>query len=399
MTFKFLKFPLIAATVLLASCSSEEDIPAIPNTPSENAIAFSTYVGNNQSRASVMTLDELKQSKKGFGVFASYTQNQSWADGQQLPNFMYNQHVTFYRNAWTYSPVKYWPASNAENISFFAYAPYFADSETDVEPTTTSILGLPSKSVNGDPIIKLQVGSNVKDQFDLVYASGLDVTNSVGTVPLQFKHALARVGFTVTGWESDVSSGTFDANTTVYINAISLSTNRLGASLNMRTGEWFNSIALRSHVFILTSENMQHNAIKCGEVQGRPLNTDDGYMMIIPDAELYDGMSHSYCLLVDYTVETVDPSLASGKVVTRNKVYQLITPNFEQGKAYTINIHLGMGGSNPGEFEPEPDDPMPVDPNPDDPTIPTPPTSGGHIKFSATMTDWANPGTTVTVNL
>ncbi len=114
-----------------------------------------------------LTNNTIKDANAGFGVFAYYSANQTiktWGAWDittnpaspvainKVPNFMYNQKVTWdgTLNKWDYSPVKYWPngtdAANAtgapsntateqaaQYLSFFAYAPYVfagADYET-----------------------------------------------------------------------------------------------------------------------------------------------------------------------------------------------------------------------------------------------------------------------------
>ena len=142
----------------------------------------------------------------GFGVFAYYTGNSAWADAgaSTIPNFMYNQEVTYDTDHWTYSPVKYWPNNNnpadgsgatgsqsKSYISFFAYAPYNGNGISLSEYPNTA---------TGAPTITYTWGK----EDDLLYASQLNCykydsdddkdNGRVGdVVSFNFAHALALV--------------------------------------------------------------------------------------------------------------------------------------------------------------------------------------------------------------
>ena len=171
---KHLFFAATAALVL-ASCSSDSvDFTQadVLQAQDDNSVQFSTYMGKTgTTRAevsksysqgtignaddAVQGITDLKEAR--FGVFAYQTTSTDYVPATPtvlVPNFMYNQEVWFDdanssgKNAWVYSPVKYWPngidAQNAANapsntagevlsggkLSFFAFAPYTAATST-----------------------------------------------------------------------------------------------------------------------------------------------------------------------------------------------------------------------------------------------------------------------------
>ena len=109
------------------------------------------------------TLQTGTHSASGFGIIAYTTGNTAWSSWKgtsgHVPNFMYNQKVTYSTDHWTYTPVKFWPndfaVGNVDNsegtdedgsaqgsvaggkVSFFAYAPW-VDVLSYTTPSTTT---------------------------------------------------------------------------------------------------------------------------------------------------------------------------------------------------------------------------------------------------------------------
>lgn len=392
MNNKFLILSCVAFGAM-ASCSDSEDIKM--SNVKDDSISFNPYVGRAQSRAIAADIKTLQQSDKGFGVFANWESGKVWESSSKMPNFMNNQQVTYAAGQWTYSPLKYWPASSAEKVSFLAYAPYVANGTfSDNELSTVAS----ASYQEGKGVVATYVmGESIEKQDDFLYASAIDKTNEEETISFAFSHALAKIGFKVIGWETSEAK---DTATKVIVNAISLSTQLGSGDFILDEGQW-SSIALgeNTKAYVLKGELIQNNEFTNADRMSGQLNTEDGYVFTIPAVgDKYP----SYCVLVDYSVETQDASLPEGKLVTRNKVYRTIAPAFEQGKAYTLNIHLGLCGStgdkddsrsgNPGFGSPEP-----VDPSPEDPTKPSMPSAASSIKFSASVNGWDNEGNGVEI--
>lgn len=196
--------------VLMVSCSKDEVTPEVDTAPevdTSGAILFTASRPSSYITRNMIENVEALQSK-GFGVFAYYTGDQNWstAGASTIPNFMYNQQVTWASEQWTYSPVKYWPnnnnpaddsgASGSESknyLSFFAYAPF----------TSSAIFS--GNDAKGAPSVNYTWGA----ENDLLYAAqtdrykydNSDDANDNGrigeTVLFNFRHALCKVQFKV----------------------------------------------------------------------------------------------------------------------------------------------------------------------------------------------------------
>ena len=164
---QFKLMALASAAMLFAACSQENLLSPqeqLAQSPENNAIQFGTYLGKTgttragaegtiTNEALTTTAGDIKTA--GFGVFAYYTNGTSYAVGSTAtPNFMYNQQVTYPSDAWTYSPIKYWPNEFAAGdvdtqdpdaqgaaqhglVSFFAYAPWVSTPTTDTDAALT----------------------------------------------------------------------------------------------------------------------------------------------------------------------------------------------------------------------------------------------------------------------
>lgn len=265
---KFYLCAIVAA--MFAACSNEDlSVAEQPKTSEVNdgAIRFDAYTQRALTRGD-MTIDALKASADdGFGVFAYYTDNNSY-DGLSTPNFMYNEHVTWLTDKWTYAPVKYWPneygstaqAEETDKVSFFAYAPW-----VDVTPATgklaaasdIGITGLSRNSAAGDPLVKYVVSLDPATAVDLCWgvcddaswvAEGgnqamnvgkpwLDVTHPATIdqkMKFQFKHALAKLNVQVDAYVDDVNNlAALAAGTKIYIRSITFTGFAMKGALNL----------------------------------------------------------------------------------------------------------------------------------------------------------------------
>lgn len=112
-----------------------------------------------------------------IGVFA-------YLNSSDFPNFMNNQKVTYDGVNWNYSPVKYWPNNEKDELSFYAYYPSSTiNSQIKVSTTDT-----------GNPIVTYD---NTKADVDLMVAQTptQHFFTSKDGVKFNFSHLLARVKF------------------------------------------------------------------------------------------------------------------------------------------------------------------------------------------------------------
>lgn len=351
--FGFLAMAAIAAT----GCSSELENAA---ELKGNAIEFGTYVGRDaNSRATV--LNEAGLQASGFGVFAYYTAQTDYADGAPA-NFMNNQKVEFTTD-WTYSPLKYWPNNPGDKVTFFAYAPY-------------NVAGAVLTPNAGT--ITFTVADAVADQKDLTVSGASETKNLTkqaftGKVNFNFKHVLARVGLNVEAMvdlvngdgtgdaDTDQPNGTLDDKTTIKVTKVEL----IGkfdkeATINLGTSAWSGVEAPSDDVtFTWEAANFDTDVANKVTTTKQQLNNANNYAMLIPQE--VTGMT----VKITYDVITTDANLTGGE----SKITNVITSapfnfNFEQGKAYMFNLHLGMTS----------------------------------VKFSASVADWET-GSEIVVNL
>lgn len=178
---------LILAACNMA-CSPEDDRlpgnsvnPESPEASSPSPIGFSTDASGTRGTGYGPTV-----LPEAIGVYASQTHGEF--DGSSaMMNFMQNQKVEHdaEKNTWSYKPVKFWPWSPADKVSFFAYAPYNATG-----------LKLPEKTVTGYPKLTYTVPATEKEQTDLLVATPIMERNS-GDINFSLKHALTKVNFGV----------------------------------------------------------------------------------------------------------------------------------------------------------------------------------------------------------
>lgn len=255
---RHIKLLLLAATPVVVACNGIEDCADLQPSPSQQElqpVTFGAYVNRNSTRAGAtgeLTLTTLQNAAVGFGVFSYYTDGHLYSQ-MSLPNFMYNQQVTYDNGTskWTYTPLKYWPnetgadtmSEDVDHVTFFAYAPHVnndlntgkvievidpvtgkATPETDA---TTGIFGLSRAKDSGDPMVKYRVTYDPTKVVDLCWSTPvMDATKpAVGTtVNFNFKHALAALNVQI---DADVDlaahadpGNALDANTRIYVRSI-----------------------------------------------------------------------------------------------------------------------------------------------------------------------------------
>ena len=348
---------LALAALATTSCSNEET-KAIE--PQSNAIEFGTYLGRDAiSRGSVFTTTDMESA--GFGVFAAYTGQEAFSS--QPMNFMSNQEVTKSGDNCTYSPLKYWPNNPGDKVSFFAYAPY---NVTGATPGTTAAT------------VDFIVQDAVASQKDLVVADALknNLKPSISDkVTFDFKHVLARIGLNVEAMFDKVNSdatgdsdnstenGIKAGETTIRVTNVQL----IGAFdkdgvIDLTNSTWDLGTPNNATYYEWTPSNFDSSVADDVTTTKQQLNDANSYAMIIPQ----DMTTSKVKIRVTYTVTTTDGKLEGGKTVITNTIESSeFAFNFEQGKAYMFNLHLGMTS----------------------------------VKFSATVSNWEDAANETVVNL
>ncbi len=206
----------MAMVLLIVACTAEEDERTAAVGDSMPVAFHATMEGEQPTRAlNITDLTAMQATDKGFGVFGCYTGLYKYSDSNVHPDFMYNEHVTYNTDKWTYSPVKYWPngegqasvntGENPHYVSFMAYAPWTEDERDEAEPDASThpeeycISAFSAQGALGNPWLtyRLIPQANLDKQVDLLYAvAQLDQKKPITADPIvfQFNHALACVG-------------------------------------------------------------------------------------------------------------------------------------------------------------------------------------------------------------
>ena len=184
--------------LLLSACSSSDpDVPGEEPAQSNVPVAFKAVSKWDMDTSTRLTEDEKGHlsfdDKESIGIFAYYNQN---GVVSTTPNFMNNQQATYSSSSWNYSPVKYWPTNDNDNLSFYAYYPYRGSDDKD---TIQAISSLEGDSKNPLKIAYCCPKANI----DLMASQKIEnkkySTDTDGDkVSFKFQHLLARVKFTFT---------------------------------------------------------------------------------------------------------------------------------------------------------------------------------------------------------
>ena len=356
---KFVMGIAAMAALTLVSCSSDDLDSFSDNSSKNEAISFDGYLGRsavavNGTRGSVETKETLKT--KGFGVFGKYDAG----DGKTSDaNFFVNQKVTYSNSKWTYTPLKYWPTQG--QINFYAYAPH-KEGQTLKESTNTFDFTVEPEAAN---------------QIDLLWANatGQIKTNFEGTtkekVKFLFKHALSRLGYTVklsgnynssdatftlkkitlAGSPDDETKGAFYKTGIIDLSKTDSKENL--SKTNTTTGLWTAATSADNKQYfkwfdgsyIVESSGSKHPTNSDGVDY-----SDKDYLFVIPQdfsekieeaGQQKDNPDKLY-VIVEY-----DVTYTSSSTKITNKVYKKLPIKFEQGKAYMLNLTIGL----PIEFD------------------------------------------------
>ena len=324
---KFVMGIAAMAALTLVSCSSDDLNSLSDNSSKNEAISFDSYLGRsavavNGSRGSVVDKTQLHNSADGFGVFGNYSPTEG-----QTSNLFNNQKVTGDVSAedkWKYDPVRYWPTQG--HIDFLAYAPY-ADGTT---LNNTSI----------DFTV-----SSITEQKDLLWAKADGQTKEKGKVTFKFAHALSRLGYTV-----KLNKTVPASEATITLNKITLAGSADEATKAFyTTGTIDLSKTSSTDLWTTSSTDAKQNfkwfsgTHDLGTTDYSNPATD--YLFVIPqDFSITEPNADELYVIVEYTIE-----YNSGvKATVTNTVSSQIKKKFEQGKAYTINLTIGL---TPIEFD------------------------------------------------
>ena len=357
---KFVMGIAAMAALTLVSCSSD-DLDSVSDNSSRNeAISFDGYLGRsavavNGTRGSVETKETLKTN--GFAVFGKYTPTEG-----QPSDFFDNQKVTYSTTTskWTYTPLRYWPTNG--KIDFFAYAPHKEGQKLKSNTTT----------------FDFTVEPKAADQIDLLWANaaGKITENFEGTtkekVNFLFKHALSRLGYTVKlsgnyspdnatftlkkitlagspdeTKEAFYKTGTIDLSKTDIKENLSMTNKPTGlwtaaTDNNKQNFTWFEGS------YKVESSDPKHPTKLDPTTSQNKDYSDKDYLFVIPQ-DFSQTKTEGHDVDELYVIVEYDVAYKSGTPTTTitNKVYKKLPIKFEQGKAYKLNLTIGL----PIEFD------------------------------------------------
>lgn len=389
---KFYLIAAAAAAVLVAGCAKNEVI----QKPQEmTPITFGTYTARTATKAVSSTsfgqinTDALLQASVGFGVFAYYSDGASNDyDGTNfIPNFMYNQKVAYedttvpvdgIADAWTYSPIKYWPneydntditgaiSADIDKLSFFAYAPHvtnlniaadkgvsISDGAGTPAAADEGIIAMTANDATGDPTLTFKVPANEANQIDLLRsdAATQNLTKRAidGKVIFTFKHALSNltilpIAVVDTKTTIPASSGKDVATGThVKVNSITVTGkfNQQG-TLNLATGVWSSSAAATDQTVTYAPATALDVTLINDKAEANTKYganpSDFPEFMFIPSSSAQD-----YVITINYDFITTDAAVDGGTVTVHNVIHKTLSSvNFQEGKKLKLYVGLGM---------------------------------------------------------
>ena len=322
--------------VVLAGCSSEDEIGTLV-AKSDNAINFGTYVGK-QTKAPV-TSNSLP-TNSSFGVFAYYTGQSGWEAVKTTitPNFMYNQKVDYNGTTYTYSPLKYWPNTSGDQITFLAYYPH-DDSEISFVESTDGTTKY-SNASQGLPKATFTV-TKTTDQTDFMYSEVLtDKTSTDGKISFTFKHALAQVNIQAKMKE------VLNDNTTVQIKSVSLKNILSSNTFTFGTNIWGTAETATSYNTSV-SDATPIEITKTDGVNAKNITSGESTFLMVPQT-LPTTVGSEAQIEIKYDVITTDASLAGGKSTITNTVPLIISSLslsiWGANKKYLYTLEISLSG-------------------------------------------------------
>lgn len=353
---------IACAALTMTSCSNDEI--GGNNTKQGDPIEFGVYLGRDAqgSRGTIITTENLTK----FGVSAYYMSSVT-------PDFMYNQAVNKSGDAWTYSPVKYWPTMETYGITFYAYAPHTEDAN--------GFIALPDNNQKGVPFINvsLPTGDNadLKQMVDFVtdeefYQMKTNGNNTSDKITFKFNHKMTRIGLNAKVSE-DVYNTDAANKTKVVIRSIELnaggefytSAKYKYTEHDLLTGNsnpeyWYDrkgdvklnlkSILNWSDDWTISKDKVIDNSdakkkgIALKGTSAVNLFNENQYLFLIPAKDKTNGLkANTTSATITYDIITEDGNLEDGYSKTSaTKTVYLPAGIMQQGKAYNLTFTIAV---------------------------------------------------------
>lgn len=355
-------FLAIAAAAALTACSKSE---VIDSKYGNDMIGFETYLGRDAQTKVTPTLTETFNE---FGVYGFYTGNAEYAP-ETVANLMNKVVVSYGTDGWTYNPVKYW-TNATDNYTFLAYAPSTL--------TTAQRLNDNGDAALAAPEITYTVVDDIASQIDVLYSNNnknvskeeCTTTPAAGgetvtTVPFTFKHALSRItvkanaemydknGVKVEG--TTAPEGGYDNTFTITSIQLAGAFNTTG-TFNLNDGQWTTLTAgTGTYSFFTGKQDLTatlYDFSKTTVAEDNTVTWGDNYLMALPtDFSVKTGEGEEAAFAKTATLTVKYTVTYAGSTSAENTATVAINTNFEQGKAYSINIKLMRDPDNAITFD------------------------------------------------
>lgn len=359
------------AAIAMTGCSLENESENA-GTVMADAVEFGTYLGRDaQGRAAVTNISLIRTS--GWGVFASYTGQENFNAESSTPNFMYNQKISVGNgDIMSYSPLKYWPTTKDDKVTFFAYAPYATGKETD------GVLKFSDNTAAGVPQITVTMPTDMGKTVDLVAGVAPNQTTNVTTgsptvtdnkVTFNLKHEMTRLEFTASVSEEVYKADGTHNKTYVFVRDVKFKNPATDGKFYTSgvytfpttvnaNGTWSNLSGATTAVDLSQQLNLEVQSIdgvtnypgslgKSVRLEGTETvnlcGTTNSGIYLIPVASMTAGAIEAD---ITYDIVTVDAALDGGASVTSatKTVKVPATCALAQGQAYKLNFLIKVNG-------------------------------------------------------
>lgn len=354
------KYILLVSAIAVAAVSCSKITPDTTANDMDVEINFDAKNYVNQTKASYST-------SESFGCYAFYTGSTDWASAtlSDAVKYIDNAEITYQTNAWkAKGQTYYWPKTG--KLTFVCYSPKSANFEAG--SSKEAILAKTGYTVTA-------AAASQKDSTEnLMFADvANDLTKENATsVPVVFRHALAKIKFTAVAGSLSASGITYH----IVVDTIKVSSiyNTGNVSFNGTN----NTITWASQSGKANSGAIASTAKKSTNIVGATYATTDGELTTTAAAKGKDYYVLPQTLPADAkltVIYTIYACNASGKILSVDTLTSDTTLNtikntsaitaWEKNKAYTYALTIS-----------------PVSENPDD-----------IITFSPSVEDWTDGGT------
>ena len=355
------------SALLVVACGGQEDEPQVEEMKQPVAIGFSATTSasvEGVTRAAVGTIaDDAALQDVPLGVFAALHGIHPYDSSNVAADFMWNQRVSYDEGsaAWTYSPLKMWPAGDGTEegnpyVTFYAYAPYSLANGAD--KASKCITDFSGNNEQGDPWLIYQLGGTTSDwqdaQVDLLYAFTKDQQQNgpYARVPFIFRHALATAGDQVTLTCGDLLKTRMIAIATTQTKALKLLIDRMTLTY---------SLVPKARLVLNSTDSPNWQPINSGDATvtrtvsiepaspfqvanvtsgggyvpgASSFSTDQGIFYIPIDV---DGVEQTVSIKVEYRVTLANADYYSGTLITTGT----LTGQGMAGRSQGIRLNLG----------------------------------------------------------